>query len=106
MSSKDPRFQKLMEGFRNYPTIRAMRERFDFQANMVITTLGTVDFVTARNFVLSDHMCGRVRPEANKRDDIVHWFFELYEDAVLFTLKFGTSLPRELSQGEGRCAWP
>ncbi len=76
---------------------RAMRQRYDFPAAMVVETHGIEDYATARDYALSDQMCGRVRTQANMRNDIVKWFFEFEEDAILFTLKFGTSLPRQLS---------
>ena len=73
-----------------------MRERFEFEASAFLMTGAEVHLPTARAFALSDQMCGRVRPHANKRDDEVHWFFELEEDAVLFALKFATRLPRRM----------
>ena len=94
----DERKRDLIEVIARLPVIQALRQRYEFSAKMVVVTHGTIDFVTARGYVLSDQMCGRVRPEANKRDDSVRWFYELEQDSILFAIKFGTSLPRRLEQ--------
>ena len=96
MSSRDfvPTF---IARFRAHPTFLAQRERYEFDAVAVVETSKTVDFVTARDYALSNKICGRVRPQSNMLDDIVRWFFELEEDAILFTLKFGAGLPRRMS---------
>lgn len=96
MSSKNDLARLLIERFKQSPIMLTIKHRFDFDAVMVIETHGNVDYVAARDFTRSDEMCGRVRPQPNMRDDIVQWFFELEEDAILFTLKFGSGLPRRL----------
>lgn len=96
MSSHNEQSRNFIERFKELPEIRAIAQKFEFQPTMVLVTYGDLDFVTARDYALSDQMCGRVRPQANMFDDIVRWFFEFEEDAILFTLKFGTRLPRRL----------
>lgn len=98
MSSSVEKRRRFIERFEEIPVIRAIRERFNFQATMVVVTHGNVDYVAARDYVRSEQMCGRVRPQPNMRDDIVHWFFELEEDAVLFCLKFTNTLPKRITE--------
>ena len=81
--------------------MEAIRWRFEFDACMMLVTRGEVHYRTARAYALSTNMRGRVRPEANKRDDVVRWFFEFEDDAILFSLKFATSLPRQLPDACG-----
>ena len=97
MSSHYEQVRQLVERFEQQPVVLALRARFDFPAAMVVETDGTVDYLEAKEFVFSkSEMSGRVRPQTNFRDDIVLWFFEDENDAILFALKFASSLPRRL----------
>ena len=97
MSSNNRSIQSVLDSFRLHPSIRALWNRYDFMATAVIETCSAVDFVTMRDYALSHHMCGRVRPEAKRRDGIILWFFEFEADAILFAHRFGTGIPRRLS---------
>lgn len=96
MTKNDIKSAAFAARLRQHPLFRAQRGRFDFDAAIVVETEGTVDFRRARDYALSDQMCGRVRPQSNMFDDTVRWFFEVEEDAILFTLKFGMMLPRRI----------
>ena len=97
MSSANDARSNFIKRFLQTPSIVAMRERFEFEAVLMLETGGEIHYPTARAYALSDEMRGRVRPQANKRDDLVRWFFEFEDDAVLFALKFARCLPRPIS---------
>ena len=90
----------IIERFENLPVIQDLRNHYDFEACVVIETNGEVNFVLARDYSFSSQMRGRVRPQANKWNDTVCWFFECHHDGVLFALKFGTPLPQLLQNYE------
>jgi hypothetical protein len=94
--SRDFHARDFLANVAQRPIIQAIRERFNFEAAMLVKTNGSVDYIAARDYARSDQMSGRVRPQPNKRDDLVLWFFENDEDAILFAFKFATSLPARL----------
>ncbi len=90
----------IIDRFEDLPIIQDLRNRYEFDAAAVIETNGEVNFVLARDYSFSSQMRGRVRPQANKWNDTVRWFFECPHDGVLFALKFGTPLPQLLQNDE------
>lgn len=86
----------LQERFERLPIIQELRSRYDFEACVVIETDEGFDVLSAREYAFSSELKGRVRPEANKRNGRVRWFFEHREDGILFAFKFETELPRAM----------
>lgn len=96
MTSTPSRLLSFIERFEQNPIIQDIRNRYEFNASVVIETDEEFDVYSARDYAFSSEMKGRVRPEANKQNGLVRWFFERPEDGILFALRFATKLPRAI----------
>lgn len=94
MTEKPCSTPSIIERFESLPIIQDLRNRYDFEACVVVETDEEFDIHSAREYAFSSELEGRVRPEANKLNSRVRWFFEYRGDGILFALKFGTELPR------------
>lgn len=81
---------KLMQIVRNYPSVRAMAARDNFQTSTTVQTNLLGDKLDhASSYALGNQMQGKARRRCRVADDLIWWDFEYEEDAILFMLKYG-----------------